>query len=392
MKFILHLTPAIPASPEERERLRPIAHRTDRTQQMLAEMVELTRMAEDLGFEAVTYSEHHFYTEGLESGATPTPHLINLLLHTRRIKVGPLGFVLPTWDPIRLAEDVAWADQMSRGRVICGFARGIFPRWVNVLGQGYAVTAGNQGPEAEERNREVFEELFQVVKLAWRDEPFSFRGKHYQVPYPAEGHFWPPHESTQRYGAPGEVDETGWLRRVSPVPKPYQKPHPRLFQALSTSERTIRWAARESVVPVIFLPFPDASLRGTEQYQEEAVRAGRSLRLGESTGVARLIYFGANYNEALADARRGSIFVFSRFHAKLQPHIPVAVEPLIEAGVVLVGTVDDIRAKIAAIQERVNPEYLVWMSDQGFASLDDMRRRLEIFGTRVMPDFTSDAI
>ncbi len=54
MKFILMLTPAVPASPVERERLRPIAHRTEKIQQMLDEMVELAQMAEDLGFTAVT--------------------------------------------------------------------------------------------------------------------------------------------------------------------------------------------------------------------------------------------------------------------------------------------------------------------------------------------------
>ena len=129
MKFMLHINPVVPASPEERERLRPIAHRTDKIQEMLAEMTELTQMAEELGFEAVTFSEHHFYTEGMEAGSTPTPHIVDLLSKTKRIKVGPLGFVLPTWDPIRLACDVAWADQISHGRVIVGLARGFFPRW-----------------------------------------------------------------------------------------------------------------------------------------------------------------------------------------------------------------------------------------------------------------------
>src|SRR5579884_3613320 len=91
MKFMLHINPVVPASPTERERLRPIAHRTDKVQQMLQEMLELTQMAEELGFEAVTFSEHHFYTEGMEAGSTPTPHLLNLLSKTKRIKVGPLG-------------------------------------------------------------------------------------------------------------------------------------------------------------------------------------------------------------------------------------------------------------------------------------------------------------
>ena len=127
MKFMLHLNPVVPASPEERERLRPIAHRTEKIQQMLREMVQLAQMAEDLGFDIVTYSEHHFYTEGMEAGATPTPHLLNLLAKTKRIKIGPLGFVLPTWDPIRLAEDVAGGSDQPRPRYCWICARSLPP-------------------------------------------------------------------------------------------------------------------------------------------------------------------------------------------------------------------------------------------------------------------------
>jgi len=387
MKFMLHINPTVPASPEERERLRPIAHRTDKTQQLLDEMLELTRMAEDLGFDIVTYSEHHFYTEGLEAGATPTPHLLHLALNTRRIKIGPLGFVLPTWDPIRLAEDVAWADQITRGRVIVGLARGVFPRWINVLGQHYGVQSPNLGAEAELHNREVFEELFEVVKLAWRDEPFSFKGKYYQVPCPAEGHEWAPHEATARYGAPGEVDEKGWVRKISPVPKPYQKPHPPLFQALTTTEQTIRWAAREGVIPVIFLPFPEAAIKGAEFYADEAAKAGRSLKLGESIGLCRMIYLGDTRAEAMEVGQRGQIFLFNRFHAKYIRNIPPTIDGFADAGIAFVGTVDDVRRRMSEVQEKLNPEYFLWICDQGYLPLHEQKKQLECFGTKVMPEF-----
>ena len=51
--------------------------------------------------------------------------------------------------------------------------------------------------------------------------------------------------------------------------------------ALTTSEETIRWSAREGVVPLIFLPFPDMALKGAQFYTGEANKAGRSLRLGQ---------------------------------------------------------------------------------------------------------------
>ena len=387
MKFMLHLNPVVPASPVERERLRPIAHRTEKIQQMLQEMVELTQMAEDLGFEIVTYSEHHFYTEGMEAGATPTPHLLHLTSKTKRIKIGPLGFVLPTWDPIRLAEDVAWADQISRGRVIVGLARGVFPRWVNVLGQHYRTQPGVLGPEAERHNREVFEELFHVVKLSWADEPFSFKGKYYQVPYPAEGHEWLPREATARYGAPSELDEKGWLRKISPVPKPYQKPHPLVFQALTMTEETIRWAAREGVIPVIFLPFPDLAIKGAQFYTDEAAKAGRSLKLGQSVGLCRLLYLGNSYQEAMESARNGSVFLFRNFHSKFYPQIPETIEPYIESGTAFVGTVDDIRRQLSTVQDKLNPEYFLWLCDQGYLPLYEVKKQLELFGTKIMPEF-----
>lgn len=387
MKFMFHITPVIPASPEERERLAPIAHRTDKIQEMLEEMVDLAQFAEALNFDALSYSEHHFYTEGLEAGATPIPHLLNLLYHTKRIQVGPVGFVLPTWDPIRLAEDIAWADHMSKGRVFVGLARGFFPRWVNVLGQKYGVEPGNMGPEAELHNREVFQELFQVMKLAWKDEPFCFNGKYYQAPFPAEGHDWAARDATRRYGAPGEVDEKGWLRKISPVPKPYQKPHPPLFQALTTNEETIRWAAREGIVPMMFLPFPELAIKGASFYAEAAGEAGRSSQLGHNIGLARLVYIGKTREEALRRAHAGSIFLFSQFHAKFAPEIPTTIEPLIDAGIAFVGTVDDIRRQMEAVREKLNPDWFMILSDQGFLPRDEMKEEMELFGTKVIPEF-----
>ena len=388
MKFMMHLTPAVPATPEERERLAPIAHHTDKIQELLEEMVDLAQYAEAVKFDALSYSEHHFYTEGLEAGATPIPHLMNLLHHTKRIQIGPVGFVLPTWDPIRLAEDIAWADHMSKGRIFVGLARGFFPRWVNVLGQKYGVEPGNIGPEAELRNREVFQELFEVMKLSWKDEPFCFNGKYYQVPFPAEGHEWLAYEATRRYGAPGEVDGKGWLRKISPVPKPFQKPHPPLFQALTTNEETIRWAAREGIVPMMFLPFPDLVIKGAKFYADAANEAGQNLKIGQNIGLARLMYIGKTREEALRRAHDGSIFLFSRFHAKFAPEIPTTIEPFIDAGIAFVGTIDDVKRQMEAVKEKLNPDWFLILSDQGFLPRDEMKEQMELFSTKIISEFS----
>lgn len=386
MKFILHLGPVVPASPEERERLRPIAHRTDKIQLMLSEMVELAQMAEEAGFEILTYSEHQFFSDGLIAGSNPTPNLIHLASKTKRIKIGPLGYVLPTWDPIRLALDVAWADQITQGRVVAGFARGVFPHWVNTLGQRYNVKPSVIGKEEEIHNREVSQELFEIIKLSWKDEPFSFNGKYYKVPSPPEGMKWPAAEAARRYGAPGEIDDEGWFRKISPVPKPFQKPHPLLLQAMTLTQETIAWTAQEGIVPMIFLPFPDMAIRGAEVYREEAAKAGRNLKLGESVGLARIISLASSKDAALDIARKGIMYLLGLYHSHFYPNIPTTIEPVVDAGVAFVGTPDDVRRQLAAVQEKLNPEYFLVFSDQGLLPLAEVKQQVEMFA-KLMPEF-----
>jgi alkanesulfonate monooxygenase SsuD/methylene tetrahydromethanopterin reductase-like flavin-dependent oxidoreductase (luciferase family) len=112
MKFVAISLPAIPASLEERQQLRPIGHRTDKWQQMIAENVTLAPMLDDDGWAAYTFPEPQRHTEGLEIGFSSALGM-HMLHHTQRIKVGPIGSVLPTWSPVRLAVETAWLDQWS---------------------------------------------------------------------------------------------------------------------------------------------------------------------------------------------------------------------------------------------------------------------------------------
>src|SRR5204863_3840383 len=135
--------------------------------------------------------------------------------------------------------------------------------------------------EGDRINREAFEEVFQFLKLAWGDEPFRFKGKYYEYPSPQEGTPWPAHEWTREYGFPGEVDEQGRIQKINVIPKPYQRPHPPLFQAFSLSEETVRWCAREGIRPTIILPQPETVRKLGEAYVEESRKAGREMKLGQ---------------------------------------------------------------------------------------------------------------
>ena len=79
---------------------------------MFQEVVELVQFAEELGFDAVAFPEHHLHSEGFEMGAPPE-FIRYVALHTKRIQVGPIGYVLPGWDPLRLAVTTAWVGSTN---------------------------------------------------------------------------------------------------------------------------------------------------------------------------------------------------------------------------------------------------------------------------------------
>ena len=111
--------------------------------------------------------------------------------------------------------------------------------------------------------------------------------------------------SPSEYGAPGEV-ENGHVKKIFVVPKPYQRPHPPLFQAFSISDETILWCARQGIIPMTLVTHPQSMARVAELFQDESAKAGRKLELGERVGVLRQFYFGQNKEETFRLAEIGT--------------------------------------------------------------------------------------
>jgi alkanesulfonate monooxygenase SsuD/methylene tetrahydromethanopterin reductase-like flavin-dependent oxidoreductase (luciferase family) len=402
MKFNLFILPTIPATSEERERLRPIGRNNDTYQQMLQEVRDIAQMAEDMGFDAMSTTEHHFHSEGFEASVAPLMLYTDLAARTKRIKFASLGLVLPTWDPIRVAEEIAVLDHLTKGRFIAGFARGYQDRWTNVLGQHYHVTgAPMDGSEVDAHNRAVFEEVFKIIKMAWSQESVRFKTKYYEVPTPYEEGIrrWPVAKNwTAKYGAPGEVDADGVVQRICVIPKPYTQPHPPIWQPFSVSEKTIRWCATENILPWILVSHPPSFRQLCEAYRDEAARAGRRIALGESVGAFRSVSLGNSYTEAysLGAHTQGTGFIeyFSgfgffeayRFPGETTP-VPQTYERMVEAKYALVGTADDVKRGLDGLRTNTNLEWFGWYFDQGLMSWDDTKRQLEMFATKVMPEF-----
>jgi len=415
MKFMLFVLPTVPGTLEDRKRLRPIGRNNERYQQMLDEVRQLAVFADDAGFDVMATTEHHFHSEGYETSVAPLLLYADLAARTKRIKFSPLGLVLPSWDPIRAAEELAVLDHLTKGRIYAGFARGYQDRWVNVLGQQYHVTgAPMDGSSIDNHNRKVYEETLKVIKKAWTEESFDYDGEYYKVPYPYKEGItrWPVHEWTRTYGAPGEVDDKGVIRKICVVPKPYQQPHPPLFQPFSVSESTIRYTAQSAIVPWILVSNPPDFQRLCRTYQEVAAGAGRKLGLGESVGAFRAVHFGRTEADAVELLRTTNYAGFNNYFGgfgfweafrtqedaqkyPMDPYTPLppaewTLERMRNVKYALAGTPDQVKREIEALHKIGGDgelEWFGWFFDQGFMSLDEEMRQMETFAKHIIPAF-----
>lgn len=414
MKFLFFVLPTVPGTLEERERLKPIGRNIERYQQMLDEVRELAVMADDAGFDAFATAEHHFHSEGYEASVAPLLIYTDLAARTKRIKFSPLGLVLPAWDPIRVAEELAMLDHLTKGRVYAGFARGYQDRWVNVLGQQYHVTgAPMDGSSIDNHNRRVYEENLKVIKKAWTEDAFEYNGPYYQVPYPYEEGIrrWPVADWTRKYGA-GEIDDQGVIRKISVIPKPYQQPHPPMFQPFSVSENTIRYTASNGIVPWILVSNPPDFQRLCHVYQDVANSSGRNLKLGETVGAFRAVHFGNTEAEAVELLRQTNFAGFKIYFGgfgfweafrtpedaekyPLNPYTALppsewTVERMRKVKYALAGTVDQVKREIEELHKVGGDgelEWFGWFFDQGFMPMDESKRQLELFARHIIPEF-----
>ncbi len=364
-------------------------------QQMLRELGEQARLADELGYESIGFTEHHFHVEGYEISNNPVMLDLFVAMQTKRIKVGQLGIVLPAASPLRVAEDVAMLDHMSGGRAYAGFARGYQKRWVNTLGQLYHIqgTASDQS-DVDRINREAYEEHYRIIKKAWTSDVFSYSGKYWQVPPP--GIPWS-HDATARVGRGQAAD--GTISELGIAPRCLQQPHPPLYQPFSFSEETIRWCAHEDITPIVLYTDVERLKPIFRIYQEESAKAGRELGYGEKMGVFRDCVVAPTDAEAKSLASNGLGYVWPEWFAPFgfSEALRRKDEPsstrmdnfgdLYDRGFELVGSPDTVCRMIEKLQKELNLPYLLLWQCNGLVPHDQMMRSIEMFATKVMPKF-----
>jgi alkanesulfonate monooxygenase SsuD/methylene tetrahydromethanopterin reductase-like flavin-dependent oxidoreductase (luciferase family) len=197
--------------------------------QAYEEMIERLQCVEEMGFDWVSFSEHHYSPRIM----TPNPILSATYVGARlhKIAIAVLGPIVPQVNPVRIAEEFAMLDNLTQGRLRVGLLRGT----TNEM-----LTYGLKPEEARERTTEGME----LILKAWTEpQPFGWQGRHFQ------------------------------FRTVSVWPRPLQKPYPPTY-ALGTSRESCEFAASHHIgLGASFAPY-DLVCGATRYYREKCAAHG----------------------------------------------------------------------------------------------------------------------
>jgi alkanesulfonate monooxygenase SsuD/methylene tetrahydromethanopterin reductase-like flavin-dependent oxidoreductase (luciferase family) len=232
-------------------------------------------MMDRYGWETLWLAEHHFQHEGYEV----IPNLLMVAVHlahlTKTLKIG-CGFnIAPMWHPLRLAEDYAVADILTKGRTVFGVGRGYHTREVETFG----------APMIDQNaNRELFEEQVDIIFKAFNNESFSHKGKYYTLP--------------------PEVPYRGYqLKELTLVPRPIHRPVECWQPVVSASPRGLDFMVRHGIRGAVGGGAATLQQGPITAYRDAAARAGQDLKLGQNLMLGIFFHLADTREKAVAALR-----------------------------------------------------------------------------------------
>jgi len=327
-------------------------HEADLYEELLAQIVQ----AEILGFHAVWLAELHFHRR-FSILSAPLLTAGAAAQRTERIRLGIAVNILPLHHPVRLAEEGAVLDVLCRGRLDFGVGRGHpFP----------GVYESFQIPADESRAR--FAEALDILIGAWTREPFSYRGRFFEIP------------------------------PITVVPKPVQRPHPPIFVAAGSPETYVATGQRGLPLLVPGHVQPLAALRDSlDAYRQAGREAGHHASLKATLLLP--IYVAERQRQAEEEAEASVMYYYQVLGQLLAGDFPQSYQRYGESRSRL-GTLtyDDIRGqraifgdpsycleRIHQIREMLGIQQLMgWMNIGGMAH-DKVLHSMRLFAERVLP-------
>jgi alkanesulfonate monooxygenase SsuD/methylene tetrahydromethanopterin reductase-like flavin-dependent oxidoreductase (luciferase family) len=396
-KVILQLYPMLPADGEEgRKKARPLGRDADLYHKVLHDWLDVIKAADEMGVWGASTIEHHLHSEGYEVG--PNPGILNAWWagHVKQMHVGALGYVIAAQDPIRVAEETAILDHITKGKYFVGFARGYQSRWTNIIGQFHGATATvSDGSDADRKNREMFEERLGMVLKCWEEDAVELDGATYQAPFPRDTGVagYPAHKIAAEAGAHGEIDANGNVRKISVVPAPYKRRRPPVFVATSKSDESVAYCGRNGFIPTFFSKFETVKSQA-QIYVDAAKSAGRKAKLGQNLNIVRWPHIGSSRADVDRMLRDYDLDIYKNFYGPFFPQFPTDpnadfVQNMRESGIFTVGTAEEVRDEWRRMFDAVPSEYITLIYHFAQQPKDAVLRDLEAFMTKVVPHLES---
>jgi alkanesulfonate monooxygenase SsuD/methylene tetrahydromethanopterin reductase-like flavin-dependent oxidoreductase (luciferase family) len=331
-----------------------LERRDEHLDRIYEERLQMIAEAETAGFFCYHLAEHHATPLGL--APSPAVFLSAVAARTRRIHMGPLVFLLPLYNPLRLVQEICMLDQISAGRLELGVGRGVSPFEL----------AYHRVPFMEAR--EMFEEALAAVVTGLRNEHLNHRGHYYR------------------------------FDSVPVVLTTKQKPNPAFWYGTATPD-SVLFAARHGMHMVGNGSIP-ALKKFSDLYREELTKHkggpnDLNPHIAEPRrGAIRHAYIAANDRE-LNDVARPAYRAYYNNITKLWLDfrtIPAYgftddIDLARKSDVAIVGTVNEVQDQVARFFEQSGCDYLVLSFAWGDMSNAHSRASLERFATKVMPEF-----
>ena len=340
-------------------------------------LVEWARTADSLGYDTMWLTEHHFQYEGYEV----LPNLIlfgqHLAGQTKNLRLGQMFNVVPQWNPLRLAEDFAIADIITGGRMEFGVGRGTVPREAWPLGTVVASGDNDMSAEHDRINRQIFEESLEIIKRAWTNERFSFRGEHFTLP------------------ADDIPDRGSNVDDLTLIPRP-ERPID-IYQPV-TSPETIEYVPRAGHKAVYWLQNADSQLDKWNRFAKIRDDMGKPVAPGDDRCLVLNVHVGKTREEAMKKGKPGHdefcrfLSPYGRFSSYRNPdgskvafdHCPT-VQESIDQKIQAIGSVDDVVDTIGFWRELLDLKHLIIFFDFPGLTRQEMKDQLHMVAEEVMP-------
>ncbi|MBA2475949.1 MAG: LLM class flavin-dependent oxidoreductase [Actinobacteria bacterium] len=311
--------------------------------ELLRETLDQIVWAESAGFESVQVSEHHVTDEGYLPSVFP--FLAAIAAQTATIRLGTAVLLAPFHHPIRLAEDAAFVDQLSGGRLELGLGLGYRRDEFRALGV----------PRRERGTRT--EELIEIVRLAWTGESFSHRGEHWS------------------------------LEDVVVTPTPFHEHGPPLWLGGASP----RAAERAGRLGCHFIPDAHMPVENYAVYRE-ALRAAGHDPATFQTAINPTIYVTEDPERGWSEVREHLLYQFNRYREWFAaggdaPAATVSDPEELPRERYLIGTPAQVIEGIEAFHEQHGFDRLVFWARLPGQPLEQSQRSLELFAERVIPHF-----